>query len=337
MRDKGEMCPALLVNLAVNAGSIFRKLFDTGPIASREPSWARLMIKSAATRLKQASSDPMVVRPGPNPWSLRARKRTREAFAAAVGIAGWLMISSTAPALLEGANTRAIDIHGKDNPGLDGYGALLTGDSYQSADILAAAGAASSSLTEAYPLAGSHSCDKLRENNMTLPATGDSASALRTRGGFCFGPHDVIEYYALHRNSDRRSVDISHDGVPSTVRSPIADNQLFQDLPSVVATADDDDDEFREPSRPSKVSPQAKSSTAPTAHARGASRLRPVGCSRCPGQVAQSSPRRAKSFAVVLAMDFFRNARSVRRERLPSGVARQRETPRVAVWYFRRG
>lgn len=295
-----------------------------------QAGWAPLMIGWTSDRLKLPSSD-----------LLRAGKRTREGFAAAVAVAGSLIISSTAPALIEGAGARATDIHRNDNSGLDRYGALLTGDSYRPADVFAATGAASSFLTEAYPIAGSHSCNPSEKINTTVPATGVSAPALATHEGICFGPHDVIEYYEFHGNADRRSVDRNTDGVPPTVRSHLADNQLFQVRPVVVATADDGEYESRESpanaSRSPNVSTRAKLSPALTSHARGASALRPAGCSRCPGQVAQSSPRRAKSFAFVFPSDFFRNARSVRRERLPSGVARQREAPRVAAWNFPRG
>ena len=288
--------------------------------------WPAVM---ASTRLRQASSDLLFVRPGHDPWTMgEAGKRMRQGFAAAVAIAGSLMISSTAPALLEGAGAGSTDIRSNVDSGLDGYAALFTGDPYRSADPFAALGAAPFSLTEAgYTSFG---CDQSSEIDTTMSATGRSASASPRQEGICFGQHDAIEYFAIPRNPDRRSVDFN-TGVPSTVRSHIVDNQLFRDRPAVVARSHSAD-----ASRTRKVSTLAKFSTAMTARTRRPWTLPPVGCSRCPAQVVQSSPRRAKAFAFLFPADFFRNVRSIRRERLPSGIARQREAPRVAAWNFRR-
>src|SRR5208337_4314079 len=326
---------------AVNAESILRKLFDTERIASGKPGRTRFMIESTFNGLKQASSDLLVVRLGAGCGAAWAeRKRTRKGFAAAVAVAGSLMISSTALALHQSASDRAKDLSGYDSTvdsGLEGFGALATGDSYRSTDIFAAAGGASSLPTEAYPLAGTHRCSPSSGINTTVPATEDSTSASPTHEGICFGPHDVIEYYVFHGNADRRPVEFDYNGVPATVRSHIADSQLFRDPPTVVATAEQGDYESREPysartSGTAHLSMPAKPSSAPTSHKRKASTLHPSGCSRCPAQVVQSSPRRARTFAFAFPMDFFRHARSVRREHLPGGVGRQREAPRVAAW-----
>ncbi len=252
-------------------------------------------------------------------------------LAAVVAIAGSLMISSTAPALLEGASDRAADIHGDVNPAEDGYGALLPGD--RSAEVFASAGYAIP--TEADPLAGRRGCDLSSGIDTTAPLAADSAPASgpaqSAREGICFGPHDVIEYYELRGNADPCSVDSDYAGVPSAVRSRIADTQLFQDRLSVSRESP------AKASRQRNVSTLAKVPAAATRRAHEAPALRLAGCSRCVGQAAQSSPGRAKPFAIVLAMDLFRNARSVRREHLQSGVARQREAPRLAAWNPRRG
>ena len=304
------------------------------------------MIELTFNGLKQASSDFLVVRLGAGCAAARAeRKRTCKGFAAAVAVAGSLVLSSTAPALLESATDRAKDLSGYDSivdSGLEGFGVLATGDSYRSADLSAAAGGASSLPTEAYPLAGTHRCNPSSGLNTTVPATDDSTSASPTYESICLGPHDVIEYYVLNRNADRRPVEFDYKGVPSTVRSHIADTQLFRDPPTVIATAEQGDYESREPHSPgtsgtAHLSMPAKPSSAPTSHKRRASTVHPSGCSRCPAQVVQSSPRRARTFAFVFPMDFFRHARFIRREHLPGGVARQREAPRVAAWNLRPG
>ena len=92
------------------------------------------------------------------------------------------MISSTAPALLESASTRATDLYSNVISGLDGYGAF-TGNSYRSADVFAAAGYASSLPTEAYALTRSRNCNQWEEINTSVPATGNSASALAAQKG----------------------------------------------------------------------------------------------------------------------------------------------------------
>jgi len=324
---------------AVNAESIPRKLFDTERIASGKPGLPRFTI-ATFNGLKQTSSDLLVVRLGAGCGAAPAeRKRTCKGFAAAAAVAGSLMISSTALALLD-ASDRAKDLSGYNSTvdsGLEGFGALATGDSYRSADVSATAGGASSLPTEAYPLAGTRRCNPSSGINTTVPEADYPTSASPTHEGICFGPHDVIEYYVFHGNADRRPVDFDYNGVPSTVRSHIADSQLFRDPPTVVATAEQGDYESREPhsagtSGTAHLSMPAKPSSAPTSHKRRVSTLHPSGCSRCPAQVVQSSPRRARTFAFVFPMDFFRHARSVRREHLPGGGARQREAPRVAAW-----
>jgi len=330
---------------AVNAESIIRKLFDTERIASGKPGRTRFMIESTFNGLKR------VVRLGAGGGAAPGRKRTCKGFAAAVAVAGSLMISSTAPALLESASDRAKDLSGYDgavDSGPAGFGALAAGDSYRSADVFAAAGGASSLPTEACPLAGTRRCNSSSGINTTVPAADDSTSASTTHEGICFGPHDVIEYCVFEGNADRRPVDFEYNGVPSTVRSHIADSQLFRDPPTVVATAEQGDYEIREPysartSGTAHLLMPAKPSSAPTSHKRRASTSHnrrastshPSGCSRCPAQVVQSSPRRARTFAFVFPMDFFRHARSVRREHLPEGGPRQREAPRVVAWNLR--
>jgi hypothetical protein len=335
------MVLSFLPAFTVNAESIIRKLFDTERIASGEPGRTRFMVRSTFNGLERASSDLLVVRLGAGCGAAPAeRKRARKGFATAVVVAGSLMMPSTAPALLKSASDRATDLSGYNSTvdsGLEGFGALAAGDSYRSADLFAAAGGASSLPTEAYPLTGTRRCNPSSGINTIVPAANDSTSASPTHEGICFGPHDMIEYYVFRGNADRRPVDFDYNGVPSTVRSHIADSQLFRDPPTVVATAEQGDYESREPhsartSRTAHLSTPAKPSSAPISHKRRASTLHPSGCSRCPAQIVQSSPRRARTFAFVFPIDFFRHARSGRGEHLPGGVARQREAPRVAAW-----
>ena len=282
--------------------------------------------QSTSIRPNWALTYLLAVRLGRGGWSLR----TRIGFAAAVAIVGSIVISSTAPAVLEGASDRDRDLVSKVNSGVDGSGALTLGD--LSVGVLTSAGDASSLPTKVSSL-GIRSCNQSSEIDTTVPATGGSASASPAREGFCFGQHDVIEYYEIRRNTDRRSVDLNDNGVPSAVRSHIVDSQLILDRPAVVAKSDDASAGAAQRTNPAA---RAGGSVAPASHTRRAWIFHPVGCSRCAGQVARSSPRRAKPFAVALLADFFRNARSVRRERLLSGVARQRAPARVAAWNFPR-
>jgi len=253
------------------------------------------MISTAFERLKQAGSHLPGVR-------LRARmlvaKPTRKTFAAVAAIAGSLMISSTAPALLEGASFRAID--GGDKAG----GAPLS-----------------------------------RPIDETVSAAGDSGSASLTLEQICSRPDAFIEYRGA--NAVSRSVELNDDVIPSTVRSKIADNQLFTNLPDVAATVDDNDDSARgSPTNASSradMSKLAKLSAALIQRTRVRVTFRPAGCSRCGEQVAQLSASRGKSFVLMSFLNIARNARPVRREHLPSGVARQREVPRVTAWVLRRG
>jgi hypothetical protein len=277
--------------------------------------------------IRSRSPDLAAVHPSPG-RPTPASRRARNGFAAAVAILGSLVISTTAPALLEDASDRATDILGDVNWGLDGYGALFM-DPHRSTDLFAAVGAASSSSTEAYPLAGSEICSR-RSGIATAPATGDSAPASPTRGRVCFGPHDMIEYYPLAGNADRPSVDLAYDHIPSAVRSNIADSVL------IVATNDDDQYESRKSSESGRRSSKASAQSRSNSRRREASVLRLVGCARCVGQVA-TSPKPARLFAFVFPRDFFRSVRSIRRERLPTGVARQRDARRVVAWNFRRG
>ena len=115
-----------------------------------------------------------------------------------VAIAGSLMISSTAPALLEGGSDRAAGIRGDVNPAADGYGGLLLGDWYRH-DVFASAGAASSCRPR--PIRWRDAGLRPIVGNRHDRAVGAPlcSSLADPREGICFGPHDVIEYYALPR------------------------------------------------------------------------------------------------------------------------------------------
>lgn len=257
---------------------------------------------------------------------------------AAVAVAGSLMVPLTAPALLEGGSDRATGISGIGRD-LDFYGGLLFGASYPSTDVFADADAASSSRGETDRPAGSERCDQLSNIDATALPASRSSSALPTRASLCFGPQDVIEYFASGAIADRRSVDLVYDKVPSAVRSTIADSQLMPVRPAVVDRDDDDDDDDKDNSRKSAAhaSHNAHLSAQATWRRRNAAAVRPPGCARCAGQVAQTSAGPAKFFALPFTRELFRAAPSVRRERLPPGVAQQREALRVAAWIFGRG
>jgi hypothetical protein len=277
-------------------------------------------------------SDPPVVGLGRGRRRVWTGRRISKDLAAVAALAGSLMISSTAPALLEGGD-RATDVRGAVNPAADGYGTLFIGDRYF--HVFASAGAAASSLpTEADPRADGRLCDLSSGIDTTMPSTADPAPAPRlsaAREGICFGPQDAIEYYELPRNAERRPVGPDDVDVPWAVRSQLVDSRLFEDrLPASRETP-------AKQHQPASVSTRAKASRAFASRARETITWRPAGCSRCARQVDRSSPRRAKSLAFVFPLDFLRHARSVRRERLPSGVARQREAPELTAWSIRTG
>jgi hypothetical protein len=280
-------------------------------------------------RLMRASSDPPVVGLGRGRRRAWTGRRISKDLAAVAALAGSLMISSTAPALLEGGD-RAAEVRGAVNPAADGYGRLFIGDRYS--HVFASAGAVASSLPiEADPRADGRLCDPSSGIDTTMPSTADAPPRLSAaREGICFGPHDAIEYYELPRNAERRPVG-PDDDVPWAVRSQLVDSRLFEDrLPASRETP------AKQP-RPASVSTRAKASRAFASRARETSTWRPAGCSRCARQVDRSSPRRAKSLAFVFPLDFLRHARSVRREHLPSGVAREREAPELTAWSIRTG
>ncbi len=324
--SEGKNGPARPANLAVDPDSIPRSHSAEGRIAAGEPDRARPMLKSTSIGLKRASSDL-----GPRPGRRRvwAGRRTSKGLAAVAAIAGSLMISSTAPALLEGGD-RAADVHGAVNSAADGYGRLFIGGRY--AHVFASVGAASSLPTEADPRADGRLCDPSSGIDTTMPSTADRAPRLSAaREGICFGPHDAIEYYELPGNAKRRPVGPDDVDVPWAVRSQLVDSRLFEGRVPASRKSP------AKQSRPASVSARAKASRAFASRAPETPAWRPAGCSRCAGQIDRSSPRRAKSLAFVFPLDFLRHARSVRRERLPSGVARQREAPEMTAWSIRRG
>ncbi len=276
--------------------------------------------------IRSPAPDLPAVHPGPGRRT--QARRARNGLAAAVAIAGSLVISTTALALLEHVSDRATEVFGDVDQGLDGYGELFIGDPHRSTDLFAAIDGASSSSTESYRLATSESCSQPSEIHATAPTKGDSAPTLPTRGRFCFGPHDVIAYYPLAGNDDRPSVDLAYDNIPSAVRSNIADSRLV--------AASEDEDAYDSRNFPASGSRGLKAPSRSNARRRVASIMRLVGCARCAGQVGQTSPKPAKLFAFVFPRDFFWSARFVRQERLPTGVARQRGADRIIAWNFRR-
>jgi hypothetical protein len=310
--------------------SIRRSHSTEGRMAARAPDRPRSLLKSASMGLARAPSDLFAVGLRPVRRRVWAGSRTSKALAVVAAIAGSLMTSSTAPALLEGARDGAVDVHGAVNPGADGYARLSIGDRY--AHVFASAGAASSLSVEADPLAGGPLCDPSSGIDTSMTSTADSARKLSAgREGLCFGPHGAIEYYESFGNAERRSAGAEDVNVPWAVRSQLVDSRLFEGRLSASRESP------ARRSRPTHVSAPAKVSRTFASRAPETSAWRPTGCSRCPGQVVRSSPRRAKSLALVFPWDVLRNARSVRRERLPSGVARQREAPQMTAWSIRRG
>jgi hypothetical protein len=282
------------------------------------------MLKSTSISLKRASSDLPVVGLSPGQRRVWAGRRIGKGLAVVAAIAGSLMVSSTAPALLEGGG-RA-NVHGAANPAADGYGRLFIGDRY------ASVGAASYLPTEVDQRADWRLCDPSSRIDTTMPSTADSPPRLSAaREGICFGPHDAIEYYEMPANAERRPAGPDDVDVPWAVRSQLVDSRLFEERLPVSRESP------AKQTRPARVSAPAKLSRAFASRAPESPAWRPAGCSRCAGQIGRSSPRRAKSLAFVFPLDFLRHARSVRRERLPSGIARQREAPQVAVWSIRRG
>jgi hypothetical protein len=248
------------------------------------------------------------LRPG---WS---RRPAHKGLAAVVAISGSLLISSTAPALLEGAGYSRTDIYRGEKSGWNAYGVSFAGDSRR-------------------PTAVYETCRAIEESCRC--AETDATRLARER--LCPRPHGSIEYRGVPADTGGRPVELSDDVIPSTVRSKIADNQLFANLSEVDATAGDNDDAPAAAPGPARVSKLTKLSAARIPRHRATPTLRVVGCARCGVQVAQSSPGRAKSFILMSFLDTARAARSPRREHPPSGVARQREAPRVAGWILRRG
>lgn len=290
---------------------------------------ALLMKKSTSNTGKQASPDGLTV--PPSLGSPPAKKHARKSFAAAVATASLFMISSTAPASLEGASARATAIPG-DEAGLYGNAGLFARVSYRSAEVFA--DYASVSPTEACPLAGSLGCGE----SPPAQLTSDPATAFSLNEPSCLGPNGAFETQTFRFNAVGGQYLYTCAGAPSAVRSTIADSELLQSLPAVAAPYGEDvyESHVSPANGPSTrtASILAKLSAAPTRLARPASSLRPAGCSRCAGQIAQFPPTRAKSSAFVLSLNFFRKPRLFRRERLPGGVARQREAPQLAAWNF---
>jgi hypothetical protein len=287
------------------------------------------MIKSTSIGLRRASSDAPVVGLGPIGGRVWAGRRAHKGLAVAAAIAGSFLISSTAPALLERAEDGAAGIHGGVKPAADGYGRLFIGDRY--AYVFASANAASSLPTEADPAPDGDVCAPSSAIDTTTRWTAYAAPRLSTaREGICFGLHDAIEYYESPRDAESRLIGPDDVDVPWAVRSQFVDSRLFTDrLPASRESP-------AKPSRPTNVSAPAKAARPLAWRVPESSASSPTGCSRCGRQIARSSPGRAKSFAFVFPLDFLRKARSVRRERLPSGVARQREAAQVAAWDIRR-
>ncbi len=67
------------------------------------------------------------------------------------------------------------------------------------------------------------------------------------------------------------------------------------------------------------------------------SALRPSGCSRCAGQVAQASYGQGRPFAAILAPNLFQKVRSNRGQHTTSGTVRERESRLAAAWTPPRG
>lgn len=82
----------------------------------------------------------------------------------------------------------------------------------------------------------------------------------------------------------------------------------------------------------SKKSATEMSRTRAAVHARPIlTTHREAGCTRCGGSQWSSDP---KSVVALLSTEYFRKRAWVRREHLPTGIAREREPPILATWNF---
>ena len=266
-------------------------------------------------RLKQRVCEAIIAAPNRDWRRMLARKRAHAFIAAAAATAVCLTVSSTAPALLEGANTRPMDDYSDGGSGIAGLRDLLTDGSRQSAGVFAAPSAPRpplrarrrrvTTVSKRQPLR--RWAVPLLQRRQTAES---SVLARMTRLNF-------MSFAGMRIAAGSK---LAIDVVPSSVRSHIADDQLL------VSTFHDDGSVPRESSGSTpgrKASNPERRSTASISHARKGSPLHIAGCSRCAGAIVHSSPRRAKSFVVALAMDFVRAIRS-------AGVPRHRGAPRAA-------
>src|SRR5271167_4546440 len=147
-------------------------------------------MQTSSNRLKQRAYE---ANAGPSRVSRRmlAGKRAHAVIAAAAATAVCLTISSTAPALLEGASYRPMDDYSDTSSGLGGLRDFFTDGSRQPAGVFATASFAFSSPSDA---AASYDCIETPEIPTTAAAAGGSALAAPTSGIICLGAHDAIEF-----------------------------------------------------------------------------------------------------------------------------------------------
>ncbi len=186
-------------------------------------------MQAPSKRLKQRAYE-AIVGPGRRWGGMLAGKRARASVPLAAATAVCLTFSSTAPALLEGGNDRPMDVYSDHGSGLGGLRDLFPDDTRQSVGVFAGVGYASSASNEP----ARYDCMETPEISATAGTASGSASTAPTNGIICLGAHDAIEFHQLRGNADRGAVELAMDVVPSSVRSHIADDQLF-----VSASVDD--------------------------------------------------------------------------------------------------
>ncbi|MBV8440934.1 MAG: hypothetical protein JO312_10320 [Hyphomicrobiales bacterium] len=91
-----------------------------------------------------------------------------------------------------------------------------------------------------------------------------------------------------------------------------------------------------ESARPS-ISTLTGSSRPPTPRRQARSMLPPAGCARCVGEVQRPAAGRAKSFAALFSINFFRKGASVVQLHPVTGNARQRDAPLLVGSALQRG
>jgi hypothetical protein len=122
----------------------------------------------------------------------------------------------------------------------------------------------------------------------------------------------------------------NYANIPATIRSNTIDSSPDSDSLYLSSTSDKDNSgkvgtSASESARP-PISTLTVSSRPLTPRRQARSMLPPAGCARCVREVARPAAGRAKSFAAVFPINFFRSV-SVLARRAVTGNARQRDAP----------